>query len=269
MAAARTGIPDFEHIRRRVPIREVARDLGLAVAGNMIRCWRPESHQHGDRTPSVGLHIRKNTAKCFVCDSRPLSTIDLVMNVRRVQLLEAVRWIAACHSIPTIPKGKHLESKQRWPERYRVGVGPSRLEFLVRTGLWAALSPAQRSILAVLDTFSEGDAVTISDRGLMRYSGIGSQTTISSALKRFQNMRMLKKVRTEGEKGFRSCSAFCWTFDDPTFLQRVGETRNTQQAEIELEREVRAKAKATRKAQLLQVNTLSNEWSTDKVNATA
>jgi hypothetical protein len=64
MAAAR--IPDFEHIRRKVPIRKIARDLGLAISGNMVHCWRLENHQNGDRTPSVGLHVRKNTAKCFV-----------------------------------------------------------------------------------------------------------------------------------------------------------------------------------------------------------
>jgi hypothetical protein len=187
MATTHTGVPDFKHIRERVPIREVASDLGLTISGNTIHCWRPENHQNGDRTPSVGLHVRKNTAKCFVCDSRSLSTIDLVMSVRKVELRAAVRWIAACHPIPNIPKGKHLESKQRWPERYRVGVGASRLDYLVRMGLWASLSPAQRSIVQVLDTFSEGDSVTISYRGLMRYSGIRSQSTISSAIKRFQN----------------------------------------------------------------------------------
>ena len=160
-------------------------------------------------------------------------------------------------------------SSDLWHKRYRVGVGASRLEYLVRTGLWAALSPSQRSILAVLDTFSEGDTVTISYRGLMKYSGTASQSTISSALKRFHNMRMLKKVRTEGEKGFRSCSAFCWTFDDPAFLRKAEETRSTQQAEISLERELRTKARASRKAKLLLVNTLSNEWSTGKVDATA
>ena len=185
MAAAR--IPDFEHIRRKVPIREIARDLGLAISSNMVHCWRLENHQHGDRTASVGLHNRKNTAKCFVCDSRSLSTIDLVMNVRKVGLEEAVRWIAGRHSIPDIPKGKHVQSKERWPERYRVGVGASRLEYLVRTGLWAALSPAERSILAVLDTFSEGDTIKISYRGMMRYSGTGSQSTISGALKRHRH----------------------------------------------------------------------------------
>jgi hypothetical protein len=268
MAAARTGVPDFEHIRRKVPIREIARDLGLAISGNMVRCWRPENHQHGDRTSSVGLLIRKNTAKCFVCDSRPLSTIDLVMNVRKVELREAVRWIAACHSIPNIPKGKHVHSKQRWPERYRVGVGTSRLEYLVRAGVWAALSPAERSILAVIDTFSEGDTVTISYRGLMRYSGTASHSTISSALKRFQNIPILKKVRTEAENGFRSCSVFCWTLDDSTFLRKAEETRNAQHAEIELERTLRAKTRATRKAELLQVNTLSNQWSTGEFDAT-
>jgi hypothetical protein len=268
MATGYTRLLDFDHIRRKVPVREVARELGLTISGNMVRCWRTESHQHGDRTASVGLHIRKNTAKCFVCDSRPLSTIDLVMSVRKVELREAGRWIAARHSIPTIPKGKHVHAKQRWPERYRVGVGDSRLDYFVRMGLWAALSPAERSILKVLDTFSEGDTVTISYRGIVRYSGVASHTTISNALKRFQNLRALENVRTDGERGFRSCSTFRWTLDDPTFLRKTEETRSAQQSEIELERALRARSRTTRKAELLQVNTLSSEWSTDRLDAT-
>src|SRR5712691_4768961 len=100
--------PDFSYIRVRVPIRDVARELGLEVLGNMVRCWRPERHQHEDRTPSVGLHIRRNTARCFVCDPRSLSTIDLVMSVQGASVKSAARWIAERFQVPGLPKGKHL-----------------------------------------------------------------------------------------------------------------------------------------------------------------
>jgi len=51
--AGKTRLPDISYIKSSVPIAEVAGLLGLEVIGNMIRCWRTENHQHGDRTPSV------------------------------------------------------------------------------------------------------------------------------------------------------------------------------------------------------------------------
>ena len=120
MVTARTGIPDFEHIKQKVPIHEIARQLNLDVIGNSVRCWRPENHQHGDRTPSVGLDKRRNRARCFVCDGKALSVIDFVMSVLGVALSEAIRWIVKRHPVPDIPKGSHFKPQQRWPERFRV-----------------------------------------------------------------------------------------------------------------------------------------------------
>lgn len=50
---------DLEYMRRSVPIQRVTEQLGLRTAGNMIHCWRPENHQHGDRTVSVRLQPRR------------------------------------------------------------------------------------------------------------------------------------------------------------------------------------------------------------------
>jgi len=171
-----------------VPIREVAEALGLRLAGNMVHCWRPENHKNGDRTPSVGLQQRRNKAKCFVCDALPLSPIDLVMSVLRLDdLREAGQWFTSRYDVPAAPKGKHIEHSERWPERFRVGTG-SAVEMLVRSGIWASLTPAQRSLVPVLQTFadSQTDKVKISYRGMMRYAGVRSQSTVSIALKRFR-----------------------------------------------------------------------------------
>src|SRR5262249_28282336 len=54
----------------------------------------PENHKHGDRTPSVGIHERRNWVMCFVCDARTLSSIDLVMSVLQVERHAAVQWIS-------------------------------------------------------------------------------------------------------------------------------------------------------------------------------
>jgi len=299
MTLAHAEIPDCKYIRRKVPIREVACALGLSVIGNMVRCWRPDSHQHGDRTPSVGLHRRTNTAKCFVCDGRSLSPIDLVMLVRDVSLQEALAWITARYEVPGIPKGRHTGSHQRWPERYRAGSGTSRVGFVVRSGVFASLTPSERSILEVLDTFSDGEAVTISYRGIMRYSGIGSQSTIAAGLKRLQNLRMFKKQQRLAEDGLRACGSYRWTMDDPLFLEQVRETREREQEQIRLQRTMRAEAgrrikvrgeplsvqksdgeQAQDKLELasvgggkhchsLPVNTLSSHRSKDRLHATA
>jgi len=137
----------------------------------------------------------------------------------------------------------------------------------VRSGVWASLLPSERSILGVLDVFSDGDAVTISYRGLMRYAGIGSQSTVSSALKRFQNLHILQPNRKRTAAGLRACNSYRWTLDDPAFLSTVAEIRERQENEIKLERALRANAKAARKASLLPVNTLSSHWSTNESDA--
>lgn len=65
----RRGIPDIEFIKRHVPIADVARALDIRVASNTAaHCWRPDAHEHGDRTPSVWFSRRSNKGKCFVCD---------------------------------------------------------------------------------------------------------------------------------------------------------------------------------------------------------
>ena len=239
----RAGVPDFKYIRQKVPVREIACDLGLIVSGNMVRCWRTENHQHGDRTPSVGLHQRRNTAKCFVCDSRSLSTIDLVMSVRNSRLPEAVAWITQRYNIPDRPKGKHAHSQERWPEHFRVGSSTSRLEFLVKSLVWASLTPSERSILGVLDAFSDGETVTISYRGIMRYAGIGSQSTVANGLKRLQNLQVFKKLQRPSADGLRACGAYSWTLDDPGFQDLARETHEREHAEIRLERAVRVEAR--------------------------
>jgi len=244
--ARRATVPDLAYIRDRIPIREVAIELGLEIRSNQVRCWRPEAHQHGDRTPSVGLEVKRNKAKCFVCDSLPLSPIDLVMDVLHKDISGAVEWFLQRYEIPNIPKRKRTDSQQRWPERVRVGTGTSRLESLVRYGIWAAtLSASQQSVLVVLDVFSDGNTVTISYRGLIRYTGIRSQSTISTALKRLRNLRVLQPKQQENdEAGLRACGSYQWTMDEPEFHWFVAKTYEKHRNEIELEGNLRARARS-------------------------
>jgi hypothetical protein len=111
--AVAEGLPDMEFIRSRVPITEVATGLGLKLSGRKAaHCWRTEHHQNGDRTASISF--RKNRATCYVCDSHPLSTLDLVIAHEGFDLLDASRWICARWDVPAVPKGKKLIRSERW-----------------------------------------------------------------------------------------------------------------------------------------------------------
>lgn len=247
-------------MRESLPIRDVARQLGLRFAGTMVHCWRPENHQFGDRTASVGLLQRRNIAKCFVCDARTLSTIDLVMSVLRLDFPAALQWITSRYKVPPVGKGKHIHHKGRWPETYRVGASGSALEMLIRSGIWAALTPAQRSIVPVLDTFADAGTrnVTISYRGMMRYAGVRSQSTVATALKRFRALKFLRTEARRDSDGHRACSTYKLDFDDADFLRLANECRKRQVEQIEQERDFRKNERCKRKAgRVLPVNTLS------------
>jgi hypothetical protein len=251
--------PDLEYIRRSVSIRDVAKRLDLRIAGNMVHCWRPQNHEHGDRTPSVGLHKRHNRAKCFVCDARQLSPIDLVMSVRELKLSAAVQWITSRFNVPPASKGKHIQHVGRWHERFRVGSNDSLQQTLVRSGIWASLTPAQRSMIPVLVTFADPSTsvVTISYRGLMHYAGIGSPSTIATALRRFQSLQMLRVQRGRASDGLRACNVYQLTSGDDRFLSLANEVYRKQQQLIAEERELRADARRERRAALLPVTSLS------------
>ena len=70
---------------------------------------------------------------------------------------------------------KYTDARPRQAEGFRASDTDTVIEMLVRSGLWCTLSHAERSILPVLATFTDGDTglVEISYRGLMRYSGVG------------------------------------------------------------------------------------------------
>src|SRR5262249_26825536 len=160
-----------------------------------------------------GIQKSKNRVRCFSCDVRSLSVLDLVMSVNGTDLRGAIRWITSKFPVPPTPKGKHLEHAQRWPERARVGTSASRLEFILRSGVWASFTPAERAILPVLDVFADGDRAMISYAGLMRFSGVGSRTTIAAALRHFEKLRLIQICR-ESTGTLRACGSYVLTFND-------------------------------------------------------
>jgi len=71
---------------KAIPILDVAHWLGLNIKGRSAHCF---SHLP-DRHPSLVFNIQRHTFKCFVCPMVHGSVIDLVMQVRGVNFIEAV-----------------------------------------------------------------------------------------------------------------------------------------------------------------------------------
>jgi DNA primase len=74
-------------------ITVVAKRLGLNVSQGRFRCFFPERHAHGDRTPSVSINEAKGYFKCFVCSDVKGDVISLVQLALGVPFLEAVKWL--------------------------------------------------------------------------------------------------------------------------------------------------------------------------------
>jgi len=267
------GYPDLEFIKQKVPIQDVARQLGLKVRGRYrAHCWRFENHRNGDRNPSITFWLKKNRGRCWICDARSFSNIDLVQTVLGFDLRESVSWIAERFPVPTVPHGKHIGKTQRWNPFYRVGTSHTQFELLVRSGIWGELTPAQKSLLPVLDVFTNDDTgdACISYRGMMRYSGIGSSATIRTALRRYQQLGLLE-IERGVSGGFCSVNSYCLTFDSSKFRGIINETFRRLRDEIELERafwaEERKRRRIKQSSRLpVQVNPFFTERSTEQID---
>lgn len=132
--------PDFRFIREKVPIADVARDLGVEVKSDNYRahCWRPENHRHGDRDPSVRFQ-KKNRNRCFMCNKHTWLNNDLVMMVLAFDATLVVDRTARGFPVSEVSNGKQMTDVLRL---YRVGVAGSPLELLVGYRSWAESSPA-------------------------------------------------------------------------------------------------------------------------------
>ncbi len=89
---------DVDKIKAENDIHSVARRLGLEVTRGgsdkaMVRCFRPEGHSHGDRTPSAVIDGVRQTFRCWVCDEKPQDVIGLVMVYMGCDFKEACEWL--------------------------------------------------------------------------------------------------------------------------------------------------------------------------------
>jgi len=239
------GIPDFRRINRNLPIAEVAKALELRFGqSGMIHCWHPEKHQHGDRTPSVGIQKSVNRVKCFGCETPPMSVIDLVIDAQATDAAGAAAWLERNFEVPRIPKGRHLEPTRPLP-RYDVG-HEQPLELLVKSGVWATLRPQAQRIGPVLLHFAEKREhdtfrVQLSNRGIMRYSGIKSFGSVSKGIAQLEEIGWLSILRGDARAGglIRAANTYILTPYSDAILELANAMAAQNRKEIEIEREMR------------------------------
>jgi hypothetical protein len=248
--ARKQGMPDLRFIKAQIRIADVARKLDLSVFGTQMACWRPENHQNNDRTPSVSLS-KKNRACCHVCDApHDLSNVDLVMQILRCSLPDAIMWIANRFDVPWIPRSERpAKPATRIKVVGRVGTcGP--LESLIRSGLWRKLTLREQSALSVFSNFADSNgSFTISYKGITRFTGVGSYTTVSRILSHFVQLGMLEIQRDDADSLVRPTNTYCLTLDSPPLQKLIQEMLEQQRRHIEQEKCLRREQREQRRKQ--------------------
>lgn len=240
--------PDAGWAKKHISIFEIAKALGMRIRHRRVRCLRPENHAHGDADPSLHLYERGNTFRCFVCGLCG-SNIDLVMGCLGIPFGEAVRWTSARFPVPNVKLGRPVGRRSGESVLpYRVGVSGSQWEVIVRSGMWGAMSAAERSILVVLDCFkdSETGITRMSYAAIMRYSGVASRTSVSKCLKQLARHHAIEVHHGARVGLVREASAYRVTLNDEKLLALCNEVFQRARGEIALEREYRAELRQAR-----------------------
>ncbi|MBQ3715370.1 MAG: toprim domain-containing protein [Fibrobacter sp.] len=84
---------ELKQFKESLSITAVAKALGIDVVHGRCRCFFPQRHAHGDRTPSVSFSEERGTFRCWVCDDVRGDVISLVQLCKNMSFLEAVEWL--------------------------------------------------------------------------------------------------------------------------------------------------------------------------------
>jgi DNA primase len=122
---------DIEAIKSANPILDVLRDLGIPAQNNRIRCLKPESHAHGDRTPSVSIWPDRGQFKCWVCADVKGDVIDLVRLARGCTFREALEFLGR-NSLGTAALPPLRHAKPGTPSGAKADASPGTLASATR-----------------------------------------------------------------------------------------------------------------------------------------
>lgn len=96
---------ELKQFKASLSITAVAKALGIEVVRGRCRCFFPQRHVHGDRTPSVSISEERGTFRCWVCDDVRGDVISLVQIAKNCSFLEALHWLAETY--PFLIPGKN------------------------------------------------------------------------------------------------------------------------------------------------------------------
>jgi hypothetical protein len=185
--------PDAQWIRREIAVADVARKLGLEGDGWRFDCFR--HHPFGKRKRSLSVHHQSNTIRCFTCDDRSMSPIDLVAKVNGCGVGAAILWIG--ERFPGVPTVE-LRLKRRSKTYVRRQTQTLTVDTLVRSPGWAALSLAAKAVITAIlartpAAGSEQYSLRCSYEALRKWTGVRSEATIARALRELTNAQAIHK----------------------------------------------------------------------------
>ena len=102
---------ELKQFKSAISITAVAQSLGVDVSHGKCRCFFPQRHTHGDRTPSVSISEERGTFRCWVCDDVRGDVISLVQIVKDCSFVEALGWLMAQYPF-LVPPSARKEMKR-------------------------------------------------------------------------------------------------------------------------------------------------------------
>lgn len=105
---------ELKQFKASLSITSVAQALGIEVIRGRFRCFCPQRHVHGDRTPSVSISEERGLFRCWVCDDIRGDVFNLVQEYRGWSFTEALNWLKETYPF-LVPGGKRSQSTPLQP----------------------------------------------------------------------------------------------------------------------------------------------------------
>lgn len=108
---------ELKQFKAAISITAVAQSLGVDVSHGKCRCFFPQRHTHGDRTPSVSISEERGYFRCWVCDDVRGDVISLVQIVKDCSFIEALSWLMEQYPFLVPPSArKEMERQAERPQ---------------------------------------------------------------------------------------------------------------------------------------------------------
>ncbi|MCQ2108248.1 MAG: CHC2 zinc finger domain-containing protein [Fibrobacter sp.] len=104
---------ELKQFKASISITAVAQSLGVDVVRGKCRCFFPQRHSHGDRTPSVSVSEERGTFRCWVCDDVRGDVISLVQLIKDCSFTEALDWLMEQYPF-LVPNGAKRPAAQNF-----------------------------------------------------------------------------------------------------------------------------------------------------------